>query len=68
MTLFEDLPMQSLRDLARQLEPSPEKRRLMILLRRKAAPEYDEKNFLVLGVLAEVFKWKSKGTFYNRDR
>lgn len=48
-TLFEDLPMQSLRDLAQELKPADGKHRVMRLLRKKAAKEYDESEVLYLG-------------------
>jgi len=63
--LFEDLPMQSLRDLAQSLDSSDGKHRVMEILRKKAAAEYDESDAHVLGVLSELFEWVENGEFYS---
>jgi len=63
--LFEDLPMQSLRDLALQLEASDGKHSVMKMLRKKAAAEYGEDDVNALGILSELFEWVAKGKFYG---
>lgn len=65
--LFEDLPMQSLRDLAQQLDASDGKHVVMEMLRKKAAAEYGESDVNVLGILSELFKWVEKGKFYSGE-
>jgi hypothetical protein len=62
--LFEDLPMQSLRDLALQLDASEGEHIMMKMLREKAAPEYGESDVDALGILSELFGWAVKGKFY----
>lgn len=51
--LIEDLPMQSLRDLALQLDASNGGHSVMKMLREKAAPEYGWGDVNVLGILSE---------------
>lgn len=66
-TLFEDLPMQSLGDLAQHLTPVDGKHRVMRLLRKKVAMEYDESDIHSLGILSELFGWSEKGTFHDGE-
>lgn len=49
--LFEDLPMQSLRDLAQDLDSSDGTHRVIEMLRKKAAAEYGESDVDVLSIL-----------------
>jgi hypothetical protein len=65
--LFEDLPMQSLRDLALQLDASNGGHSVMKMLREKAAPEYGEGDVNLLGVFSELFEWVEKGKFYSGE-
>jgi hypothetical protein len=65
--LFADLPMQSLRDLALQLDASDGKQSVMKMLRMKAAAEYGESDVNVLGILSEIFEWVEKGKFYGGE-
>lgn len=65
--LFEDLPMQSLRDLAQSLDLSNGKHCVMEMLRKKAAAEYGESDLPVLGVLSELFEWAEKGKLYSGE-
>lgn len=64
--LFEDLSMQSLKDLARQLDASEGIRSVMKVLRKKAAAEHEEGDMHALGILAELFGWLEKGTVYSQ--
>lgn len=63
--LFEDLPMQALRDLAEKLDANSGKHRVMKMLRKMAAVEYGEGDVNVLGVLSELFEWVPKGELYG---
>ncbi|KAM0722810.1 hypothetical protein Q7P37_002252 [Cladosporium fusiforme] len=63
--LFDDSPMQMLRDLAEGLDLGDGRLLILRLLRRKAALVYDESEARVLGVLAEVFGWVEKGRLVN---
>lgn len=63
--LLEDLPMQSLRDLAQELDASSGRYGVMKMLRKKAAAEYVESDINVLGILSELFEWAKKGFFYR---
>jgi hypothetical protein len=66
--LFQDLPMRSLRDLARQLDVSSSGRHgVMRMLRKKAAAEYDESDARLLGILSELFEWREKGKLYSHE-
>ena len=65
--LFADLPMQSLRDLAQDLDSSNGTHRVMEMLRKKAAAEYGESNVDVLSILSELFEWVDKGSFYSGE-
>jgi hypothetical protein len=65
--LFEDLPMQSLRDLALQLDASDGKHSVMRMLRKKAAAEYGESDVNALGILSELFEWVEKGKCYGGE-
>lgn len=62
--LFDDLPVEALRDLALQLDASDGKHGVMSMLREKAAPEHGESDVNVLGILSELFEWMEKGEFY----
>lgn len=64
--LFEELPMQSLRDIAQRLDLSGGRRAVMKTLRRATAKEYYESDIRQLGILAELFEWAEKGTLYVR--
>jgi hypothetical protein len=64
--LFEELPMQSLRDTAQRLDLSGGRRDVMKTLRRATAKEYYESDIRQLGILAELFEWAEKGTLYVR--
>ncbi|GAB7331121.1 hypothetical protein MBLNU13_g02603t1 [Cladosporium sp. NU13] len=63
--LFEDLPMQSLRDLAQNLYSSDGMRGVMETMRKKAAAEYGGTDVNVLGILSELFEWVEKGKLYS---
>jgi hypothetical protein len=63
--LLEDLPMQSLRDLAQKLDASGGKYGVMRVLRKTAAVEYVESDVPLLGILSELFGWAKKGEFYK---
>ena len=65
--LFEDLPMQSLRDLALRLDANDGSHSVMKMLRKKAAAEYGESDVNVLGILSELFEWVEKGKFYSGE-
>ena len=65
--LFDDLPMQSLRDLAQQLDASKGRHCVMRMLRKKAAAEYGEGDMRLLGVLSEIFEWVKKGELYSDE-
>jgi hypothetical protein len=54
-TLLEDLPMQSLRDLAQKLDGSSGRHGVMKALRKTAAAEYVESDVPLLGILSELF-------------
>jgi hypothetical protein len=62
--LFEELPMQSLRDIAKGLDLDGGKRSVMKTLRRATAKEFYESDILQLGILAELFGWVEKGTLF----
>jgi hypothetical protein len=62
--LFEELPMQSLRDVAQKLDLSIGRRAAMKTLRRATAKEFYEGDISQLGILAELFEWAEKGTLY----
>jgi hypothetical protein len=62
--LFEDLPMQSLRDIAKGLDPGGGRRKAMKTLRKATAKEFYESDVPQLGILAELFEWAEKGTLY----
>lgn len=64
-SLFDDSPMQSLRDLSDQLSLNDNMQRTIRLLRKKAARVYDEGDFHVLGILAQLFEWTEKGTLHD---
>jgi hypothetical protein len=63
--LLEDLPMQSLRDLAQKLDRSSGRHDVMKVLRKTAAAEYVENDVPLLGILSELFGWAEKGEFYK---
>jgi hypothetical protein len=63
--LFEDLPMQSLRDLAQKLDESSGRHGVMKVLRKIAAAEYVENDVPLLGILSELFEWAEKGEFHK---
>jgi hypothetical protein len=62
--LFEELPMQSLRDIAQGLGLSGGRGHAMKTLRRATAKEFYESDVRQLGILAELFQWAEKGTLY----
>jgi hypothetical protein len=62
--LFEDLPMQPLRDVVQGLDLSGGRRAAMKTLRRATAKEFYEVDICQLGILAELFEWAEKGTLY----
>jgi hypothetical protein len=62
--LFEDLPMQSLRNVIQGLDLSGGRRAAMKTLRRATAKEFYEGDIRQLGILAELFEWAEKGTLY----
>lgn len=59
---LDDSPMQSLRELAEQLDPNDSRHHTIRLLKKKAAQVYDESDFYVLGIFAELLGWAEKGT------
>jgi hypothetical protein len=62
--LFKELPMQSLRDIAKGLDLGGGKRGVMKTLRRATAKEFYESDVPQLGILAELFGWAEKGTLF----
>jgi hypothetical protein len=62
--LFEELPMQSLRDIAKGLDLGGGRCSVMKTLRRATAKEFYESDVPQLGVLAELFEWAEKGALF----
>ena len=62
--LFEELPMQLLRDITRGLDLSDERHSVIRTLKRATAKEFYESDVRQLGILAELFGCAEKGSLY----